>query len=471
MIFIAPLPNSYNNLIIDVIDCGVEKIHSFIDKISSVVNSTEFSIGTSSLDCISKATSIAYFTHVEITKQLAAFEQSSEFPDFVKTLQKTATVALEFITKWLGVVSTVISVYSVTCLYDKTMANIKERREANASGDWNRILRANFNAVALTTDYLKVPAVILSALVLCGVAIPAIILTATAVIAAVGAYFAAAHVFVSYSQHNDTLDLLNELKLSRHRIFLDEYYTALIKESEDDEKKAELSQLRNGVHVLSLAETTSAKKEIKRSIEESDEKRAVYDNSLKSANQHFINLLSAKIALDSKIIEEHFRVSLPKTDDEDVELSTCNRGEWEEQKAPNFFEKLSSHNFQSDEQKLQKAVKCLKIRLEDKLLSDESEMILGSFALVATTLGVVSAAGIAIAPIVATVGLILGVPKVALMLEEHYFRKPEFIAAMEKLTATAPDLEEEDDEDSIGDNLPVRPVQYVDSTVDYTAGR
>lgn len=459
MNYTAPLPDSYNSTIINALeqtyDYAAKKIDSVIKSVKAVASSAELNIGIPSAACLSDATSVIYFAHVEIPRQSTS---SFVLPDFVKTLQKTATVGLEYLTQGFETFFNIFSALEIFLLYPKTMENIHERAEANASGDENKILRANFNAVALTTDWLKAPAAIVAFLILCGVAIPAIAVTAISVIAAAGVFFLAAKVFVAYTNRIDTSNLLNELKLTRHRVFLDEYYTALIERTDDDEEKVDLGKLRDGVHGLSLAETTAAKKEIKRSIEtleDSDGKKAIYKNSLKSANQHFIKLLNEMIAQNPKIVGAHFRVELPKADDEEVELSTCSGGEWKAPKG-NFFEKLSLPQIQSDDQKLQKAVHCLKMRLEDKLLSDESEMILGSFGLVAAGLGVVSTAGIAIAPLIATVAVLLGVPKIALLVEEHYFRKPEFIAAMERITAAPSDLdpEVEDDED-LGDDLSV----------------
>lgn len=439
--YTAPLPlmtfTSVQNTLGDAYDCTKKKISSLVESVTAITGSTKFKLAIASIEGIGNVISIAKFSYETLDKDSKRYN---------------ASVVFKYLQTGFEVITSVFSVVEVCNLYFKTMENIKERADANISGDANKIWLADLKAVALTSEFLKSPLAILGFITLCGVILPAVVVTAAAVIAAVGALFLSSNTLMTWNSYTETSNLLDELKLERHRVFLNMHYTALIDNLDDGEEKAKLTALRDRASTVSLAETTAAKKEIKRGIEGNNDKKVIYDECLKASNKHFITLLNAKIENNPKLVKDHFCVETPKEDDDEIELSTYKGGIWKNSKEKNIFQKLVSPEVQSDETKLKNAVKCLKMRLEDKLLVDQGDMTLGTFGLVSAGLGIVLACGVfpLLASIAVTVGLILLVPKVALLVEEEYFRKPGFIAAMERITAS-PEIETDDDseEDSI----------------------
>ncbi|MBA3236813.1 MAG: hypothetical protein H0T62_00495 [Parachlamydiaceae bacterium] len=465
MNYTAPIPlglfpdfdsTQIQNTLEEVYDEAKKKVVNVINTVSSVANSVEFQLGIASIEGAVHITSLVQHADEVLSNQFEYYRRSGmlnllsiiEDTPILTTIHKTISVALQYLKVGLEfLTSSISSVLIFYSIFSKTQENIEDRKSAKLSGDKNKILVADLNAVSLTSDYLKFPHVVLGFLVLCGAAIPAIVLMATGVIAAVGAFFLAANVFITNNKHTITTNLLDELKLERHKAFLSAYYTTLIDNDENEEKKAELSKRRDEVDNLSLADSTALKEEISlinQSLEDSDERKIIFHNSLKTANQHFINLLNKKIAKDATLVKEQFAVPLEESSGEEIELSTRTDGSWTN-KPENLFEKLSLPEFQSDDKKLQQAVKILKIRLEDRILAEKGDLILGSFGLATTVMAFVLALGVfpLIAPIAIAVGVILLAPKIALVIEEEYDRKPKFLAAMEKLTVTSSELEVE----------------------------
>lgn len=400
-------------------------------------------------DRIRKAFDKGWIHYKDFNKRYDSNPFAKSLPYFFKTMEKIQYIAeiifetfmpekklegifkeiKEYIVKFLSARSKIISIYKKTVNFWalreiplKIEENVAERKEGKKTKNSQKTT-VNLRTISLVSKIFAVPETIykFSGLFL---NIHPFFKSLNAVTNSISLLLSTANLFSHSNDCSETKALLNKLKIFSYRAF--------IKQSQ--------RQLKLPYKLPALNKLTSPQlKKIVDTIKH-EQAKAGHTNSLIEAKhagrKAFINNLNRLIKTNPKLIKRQFKVTFQKCGYPGDEAEPTN--------SKNFFMRMALNYVQNDQERTNKIVKTLKLRLGDKIFSQKYSLVYGSVGLIpssmesAIALSAIFASnfaiGITLSPVAAAFTGSLAIAKIFIIFYNNH-RKHGFIESMEHYTA------------------------------------
>lgn len=302
---------------------------------------TPFSIGASKIFYLSN-----YFfenaTPSPLTQTIQEFINSHEFTKSIYDFVTTQPIA------------STVNFVMLGSLFFESRNNIIEREKAKLSGDNEKIMNADMNAVSLAGKYCNAPTTIKDFLTVCKIPFSTFFSLATSALEGVSLIFSTVEIVQSGFQMRSTAKLIENLKYTGHLAFLNAYKAS----NQPDSAQVSFNEL--------------SPQKIKNQVKAIKGRLSNQPDLLKGlkhiSNQAFIQAVSQKAKDDPESLEMHFKIRA---------------------KHFNVIEKLALPENQNKD--LTSAVGLIKKRLEQKTHSDLFTMAYKGIKLIPSIITLVAA--------------------------------------------------------------------------------
>lgn len=350
-------------------------------------------------------TSPFYKSGTSIIKGLAAFNSLieptfsdlSKMSECVESIGKFSFSVIATASKGSKNISTVFKFILLKDLPKKAKKAFEQLQNSFESGDFEQILNAELKFISVIGKCIEIPRVIQKFLDLIpGNLTPIIFKTFTAPLGQIGvvfSFFSLVEKKRSLDATNKLIDELNSIEQQKISECFDKYLRAPSVSSGEGIEVKEKKTKKSFKCDLRIAEITAV------------------------ANRAFLQELADRISQDPELIKTHFKIS----------------------EGIDFFAKLQEENVQGDPKKLNRAVKLIKMRLDEKITADKYSLFFGACSVSSSVIAIFQVFGLAFPPItfIATVASGVGPLVSTIVTLYEYHRKNEFSEALMEITCSA----------------------------------